>query len=219
MNLTTDISNIRWFRTLCLIAGIFFSIFGILEFIEVAKGSVYSSYKFAVASFGWGMVLIFAALKKRNSEVKSKIRQQWVGVQNMKRTTNKTYQAVSFSYALMACGFIGIAGFTISLLGWHGIDQFLNDMKMFYASLVPIVIFSLLNAVMAFLSWGFLGHSKNKKRVILGSAILLLLLPTYSLVLSVFKGAYEPIQVVSILIVASYSIQVFCLARGMNSNQ
>jgi hypothetical protein len=68
MKLTTDISDLLWFRILCLFTGIFLGIFGVLEFIEVAKRSENASYKFAISASFWGIASIYAALRKKRNE-------------------------------------------------------------------------------------------------------------------------------------------------------
>ncbi len=135
----------------------------------------------------------------------------------MENVTEKTYRAVAFSYALLGVGFVIITGFTISMLGWHGSDQLLKDMKMFYASLIPIVVFALFNFVMSASCWRFLGLSKYRKRATFAGSIFLVLLPAFSLAWSLSGGSYQPNQIISILLIINYSLLAFCLARGMNS--
>jgi len=66
VKLTEDTRNKFWRRILYLIIGIFSSVCGIIEFIEVAEGSKYSSYKSAIyASLSGIFFILFALMKNK----------------------------------------------------------------------------------------------------------------------------------------------------------
>ena len=136
----------------------------------------------------------------------------------MKKEINK-YRVVAFLYAFYAIAHFVIIATVLSILGWHGFDQFIEDLKLVFFSVAPLGILAAVNIIMAILSLGFLNHSKVKKRITVGVALLLVALPTFGLLSTIANERNTYSQLISFGFIVIYSVPACSLTKGMISNR
>jgi hypothetical protein len=83
----------------------------------------------------------------------------------------KEVRHIAAGYAIYSLMFFGVGGFMLTLMGSHGLSQFLKNLEIAGGTFLLFLGGGLINLLMAFGSWRVLSYKGWKKRAVLLAAV------------------------------------------------